>query len=192
MATFTYPVDLNWSSATGGPGVNVWHLRTTGDSEDTVDIAALSEIVHTFYSDISAAFPTGFTAAYAGVATSIEADPVTNTGADAWVVPGSSGSVDTLPPATQLVVTMRTPSATRSGRGRKFFGPLITGMKEPNGTPAATCLTLFTDAFTDLVSSSEAFTNGAVGVWSPTQSLFRDVTGFSIADRFAVLRSRRD
>lgn len=192
MSTYTFPVALEYPMP-GGPGVNVWHLRTTGDEvPSTSDLESLSEIIQDFYQACSSIFPDSYRAKYLGEATTIGASPQVDQSAPAWTVNGSAGSGGYLPVAAQMCLVMRTDSATRSGRGRKFLGPLASNGLEADGTPSNGTLSTIQTAATALVSSSEGFGNGAIGVYSPTTSTFRDLLGFTVANQYAVLRSRRN
>jgi hypothetical protein len=104
---------------------------------------------------------------------------------------GPVAGTSTLAPVLQAVVGWRTTSATRSGRGRTFVGPLAVAASDADGTPAAGFLTALQNGAQAIVAHNDGVDTGAVGVWSPTQNLFRDITGFRIRDVFAVLRSRR-
>lgn len=191
MATYTFPVKLTYPGA-GGPGYNIWHMRTTGDAPSTGDLDGLSDLVANFYSSISGLFPQGYTAQFEGVATTVGEDPVYDTSAEAWSVAGAGSSAAIMPQATAICLTLRTSSASRSGRGRKFLGPMYSGVAAADGTPGDSQLTTIRDAAATLVEESDGFGNGAIGVYSFSQSLFRDLTGYSVRDQFAVLRSRRD
>jgi hypothetical protein len=91
-----------------------------------------------------------------------------------------------------MVCTMRTSVATKSGLGRKFIGPLKASVCDTNGTPDSGAVTTVQGFCTALVAASTGLTLAAIGVYSPTYSIFRDVTVMTARDYLAVLRSRRD
>ena len=95
-------------------------------------------------------------------------------------------------PSAMIVCTMRTASATKSGLGRKFVGPIRGSVCDVDGKPDTAALTALQGACTALVSASSGLTQAAIGVYSPTTGLFRDVTVMTARDYIAVLRSRRD
>jgi len=191
MATWMIPIRLVYPLI-GQPGVNVWHARTTGDFPSESELDGLADLLLDFYNGINGLFPDSYSAHFDGVATTVEAEPQVQSDFTPWTAPGTAGSGGYLPTAAQICVTLRTSSASRSGRGRKFLGPISSVNLQSDGTPSAAALVLVSNAMNALVSASTGFTNGAIGVYSPTDALFRDLTGFSVADQFAVLRSRRD
>jgi hypothetical protein len=191
MPTYEFPVNLTFPGS-GSPGVNIWHCRTTGDFPSTGELQGLSEIIEDFYTAIKGYFPgAAYTASYLGVASTVEEDPQFDTSAPAWVVVGSGG-VNVMPQATAICMTLRTLSADRSGRGRKFLGPFSVDAMQSDGSPTTAALTAIRAAGLAMVVASTAFANGAIGVYSQQESVIRDITGATVRDQFAVLRSRRD
>lgn len=191
MATYRYVVDLEWNG-TGSPGVNVWHLRTADEGPLNNDLEQCVDAIKDFYDALSSIFPTGMK--ITGPTEAIK-DPAGDPSYEAvtgWSVTGDSGSSSYLPPATTVVVGWRTTSATRSGRGRTFLGPLAVPMSDATGSPTPALLTALNGAAAALVAFNDGFENGAIGVYSTTQNIFRDITGARVRDQFAVLRSRRD
>lgn len=201
MAIFRVPINISFPGA-GSPGANIWHIRTPGPlvGDELTQANALIAIIHTFYTDLLAYFP-NTTAITLGTVveeeTQREISPtfaqVTGTGT------GSS------PQALALVVTWKTSIAARRGRGRTFVGPLNTGAVESNGTPNETFRANALLAAQNLVNSSVAYLNGAIGVYGYQDAwtepgprpagqprILRDFTGRSIRDLFGILRSRRD
>lgn len=194
LTLYTVPVRLTYPGA-GGPGFNIWHCRTTGeDVPSTADLDALTDILHTFYSAISPFYTPGTTAAFEGVATTIEENPRFDASGSSWSVTGSSSVSVMLPTAAQICIGWTTEEAGRRGRGRTFIGPLTSAVLDGSGdgTPLNGSLTTLRAAADALVSSSMGFANGAWGVYSPSFGIFHDFTGSRIRDTFAVLTSRRD
>lgn len=201
MAIFRVPINISFPGA-GSPGANIWHIRTTDPVvvNELVQANALINYIHTFYVDLLAYFP-NTTAITLGTVveetTQREISPTFATVAGTGT--GSS------PQALALVVTWKTSIAARRGRGRTFVGPLNTGAVESNGTPNETFRSNALLAAQNLVNSSMAYGNGAVGVWgyqnawtepgprpSGQPRVLRDFTGRTIRDLFGILRSRRD
>lgn len=188
------PVKITWPGA-GGPGVNTWHLRTTGDElPEGEELPGLSGLVHQFYTDLRPIFTEQTTITFEGTM-SLTTDPGTTTNdADPWVVTGQASLSKLLPAAAQIVAGWQTELSSRSGKGRTFLGPLGSQILDnaSDGTPSQSTVNLINDAGAALVSASSGFADGAVGVWSPTDNVFRDFTGIRTRKVFAVLTSRRD
>lgn len=191
MATYRHPVTINYPGS-GGPGLNVWHLRTTGDGVPSAgELEGLSTVIRDFYTACRVIFPGSVTITYQGVSTTVGDDPQYDSSAPAWTVTGS-GPTTLLSPLLCICVGWLTSSASRSGRGRTFLGPLTTGVQGPDGTITDTNLAVVRAAATALATASGGFADGAIGVWSPTDGLLRDIVGSATRDQFAYLSSRRD
>jgi len=104
----------------------------------------------------------------------------------------ADGVAGNAPVLLAACVSWRTSSATRSGRGRTFLGPLSPAVLESNGTPTANFLSDTNNALQDFVDTSGEGNEWAFGVLSTKTGVFRDVTGKSLKDRWAYLSSRRD
>lgn len=191
MALFRFPVDLVYGVA-GGPGVNVWNVRTTEAAPSTGQLAGLSSMIEQFYTTIANLFPGTMTMSYAGVATTIDQQPpVNDSSAPSWSVQGTASN-DYLPVAAMIQVRFSTTRGGRSGRGSKYLGPLSVDIHQTDGTPAASYLTEVRNAADALIASSKGFDNGAVVIYSHKLKLGFDIEGESVKDKFAVLTSRRD
>lgn len=194
MALFTMPVTITWPGA-GGPGVNTWHLRTTGDDDPPhTELPGLSALIHSFYTDLRPIFTEQTTITFGGTV-SYTTDPGrTDNTAPPWSVTGQASISKLLPAAAQIVAGWQTELSSRSGKGRTFLGPLGSQILDAgsDGTPSEATRTLVQNVGQNLVTASEGFADGAVGVWSPTDNVFRDFTGIRVRKVFAVLTSRRD
>ena len=190
MATWRLPVVSTWGGP-GSPGVGIWHVRNTGDDTSSVELDNLSEAIRQFYSDIKEQFPDSVTFDFDGELVEIHTGTISHE-APAWHVQGNAGNVPLAPAAAMICLTMRTDSSTRSGRGRKFLGPVATLTCQADGTPTTAAIIDVQNAADTMIGVSTGFANGAIGVYSPTQDLFRDVLSATISDQFAVLRSRRN
>lgn len=185
---FRYAVRLDYPNG-GGPGYNIWHFRgpTAGtDSQQAVDA------IQAFYQACIAYYQGGTTITGPDdVVADVDTGAPTFEAVDGFSL-GPVAGTSTLPPALQAVVGWRTASATRSGRGRTFVGPLSGGAAQADGTPGPELLAAMATGAQAVLDYNGTIDDGALGVWSPTTSTFRDFTGFRIRDVFAVLRSRRD
>lgn len=191
MATFRYAVNLTWTGASGSPGVNVWHGRTTGGLPGSSEISGLSDMIEEFYTAIAGLYPGQVTITSPEFASGVGDDEGDQASVPAWSVAGT-GAASFLPPASCMLVDWRTNSGGRRGRGRTFLGPLSDDTIENNGTPAEGGRTIVQLAADDLIESSDSFGNGAWGVYSRVDNVIRDFTSASCPNLFAVLRSRRD
>lgn len=192
MALYRVVIDIAGPSIRG-LAANVWHVRTTDPGVDPDDAGFNQQIdtIHQWYIDMHDLMPPLAVASYSGEAYRMGDDPVYKTSAPAWTL-AAGGTQQSAPSATALCTTWRTESASRSGRGRTFFSPLVRDAVDADGSPTAGCLNVARAAAQALVDSSTGADGGAIVVYSPLQDLARDVTGFSVRDRFAVLTSRRD
>ena len=198
MAIFRIPVTLNWPGS-GGPGVNVFHLRTTESSggagnglilDDALDV--LATFVDAVY-DIVA--PTGFTWSMGDDIV----DVVTKEIESATTRTGGTASTDTpAPHALAVVVGWRTSLSARRGQGRTFLGPCRKGLIDTDGTIEAGNLGNIRTHVDTFVAASNAIAGGSFAVWgqesagAPGVNVARDITDGRVRDIFAVLRSRRD
>lgn len=192
MATLHVPIRLTWAGS-GSPGVNVWDVRTISDDTGTNDdLQDMVDALEVFYTDLMAGdiFPGGYRASFDGTATSVGEDPEFFN-ADSWTIT-ESGPADIAPPIAQMILTLRTTSATRRGRGRKFIGPVRPTILQADGTPTTTAVGVLQVAGNRLLATSQSNVNGAIGVYSSVDSTFRDITQVQARDYFASLRSRRD
>jgi hypothetical protein len=187
MATYRLQVQIDWPGA-GGPGMNTWHARV---DEPAASINNVSEALHTYYSVVCGVF-------HSSVVLSMQPEAIKDpygspqyASVAAWTTPGTCGG-KMLPPATQLVTSWRTLSATRSGHGRTFLGPCGSDFSDDNGTPRDAFLGNYRDAAQALVSASLADNGWALGVYSRKDGVLRDFSSSKVRDVFAVLRSRRD
>lgn len=191
MPTFRLPVDLEWSGASGSPGVNVWHARTDDFLAPFEDVEAVSEFIHQFYQGLVSLLPSTMTCSFAGEVQGVGAAEGQSARPPSWSVTGTAGT-DFLPPSQCLLAQWRTDSGGRNGRGRTFIGPLSGESLQSNGSPDEGVRTQIETLQANLIESSDSFGNGAVGIWSRTEGIFRDLTAGSCPNYFAVLRSRRD
>lgn len=191
MAIFRVPVRLTYSAA-GGPGINVFHLRCADDTVLQDELQAGVDALHQFYVSIGNLL---------GASTLVECEVATNVQTDEAVAvdwtPIQTTNTGTEATLLALVISWKTVSATRRGKGRTFVGPLNSGVSESNGTPSGEALAPLGSAAAALVSSSQAANGWALAVYGQQNAgvaepkVARDVIAYSVRDRFSVLRSRR-
>lgn len=176
----------------GGTGTNTWHLRTLEASPLFEDADYLMEQVRLLYWNRKAAFETSTAINFDGEFNGVGPDSGEHVTGATWGVAGTSSSGH-LPPADCICTTWEGEAGDRSKRGRTFFGPISITQNEPaNGSIHPGELGAWRTAVDTLVETSDSFDNGAIGIWSRQESLFRDVVTAHISDQFASLRSRRD
>lgn len=191
MASKQMVVNLTWTGATGSPGTNTWHFRTTGAFADTGEVEGLSGIVQDFYTALQGYFPSSLNIQMFGDITGVLTDEGSIQQITSWGLAGSGGT-DYLPPATCGVASWRAATGGRSGRGRTFLGPLSGEASGTNGAPSIAFAADLQAAIDDLVDASTGFGDGAVAILSRTDSLLRDIVIGQASAKFGSLRSRRD
>ena len=185
MALYRINIGLSFPHGSS-PGVNTFHAR-----DDVIDdVQDVVGILQTFYTSIRQFYGASTTISCPNeVIRDPYGDPSYQT-VTGWSVVGS-GTGNYLPPANQVCVSWRSSSATRSGRGRTFLGPLVSQAQESDGSLSAVALTQFRTAASTLVSNSEGLDGAALVVYSRRDGVARDITSAFVRDQFAVLRSRR-
>lgn len=185
----------NWEGPVGGPGVTVWHGRTSVSGQDQAASEALAGKMHAFFDAIKALIPTGYTISFPGEA--IELNTTTGALEDVYTFTAPadvvcSGSGDWAAPSGARV-EWRT-GAIVSGRrlrGRTFIVPIAAGAYDSEGTIDSGTVTLLQGAADDALDDS-LFSDVDLSVWSRTHGIQADITSASIPDEVTVLRSRRD
>ena len=191
MPIIRVPVTIT-NSYLPDPAMNVWHVRTVSSPADGDDLTQALNSIEQFYEDIIQVYPNG-TAIRLGEG--MIQDPLgepTYVSDDGREVT-KGGSLDhPLPLYAALVISWRTSSASRSGRGRTFIGPLRTESLQTDATPANEVVSLLKSAAKGHVARSGGVNGWATGVLSVKQGLLRDHLDADVKDRFAYLSSRRD
>lgn len=190
MSIWKVPVKINFQQPEN-LGINVWHVRTeTSDQGLGSELRdALGGLVD-FYEACASVYSAYSTIT---IGESMIGDPYGSpfyADDDVTVVNGG-GQGDHAPALLAIVASWRTSSATRSGRGRTFVGPLTLAALQPDGTPGTAAVAAVQSAASGLVAASTGANGWAIGIHSTTQNLTRDITGFTVRDRFAYLSSRR-
>lgn len=192
MPTYRMTIRSRFPVGSGG-GTNTWHLRTGVEPSDPIELETLPGYVLAFYTAIRPHFPTTLSWSWDGQLTEVLTDsPQFVPAEQGWTVAGSSANGSFGPSAAMACVTWRTELNTRSGRGRTFLGPLAASAIEANGTLSESALSGIRAAASGLVSQSNTNDNvGAIGVFSPTDNVIRDIVSSTVTDQVAILRSRR-
>lgn len=191
MPTWTVPIQLTWGYGQGSPGANVFHARTTGGAGPSADLESMTEALHDFYTACAGLFNSTMSIRWLGEATGVGDDTGSVATSPSWTVVGTDSS-SVAPPALAMLVNWRADTGGRSGRGKTFLGPLAASTMESNGTPAEGVRTTALTAAQDLIETSDTFANGALGIYSRVDNVFRDFISATVPNDFAVLRSRRD
>jgi hypothetical protein len=171
----------------GGVAYNVFHMRVT----DFADFGDAMGALVDFYESLDGFYITGTDIL---VGDGVIADPYGTPTYAAWnpVLVEGAGTGDVAPQLLAAVVSWRTTSATRSGRGRTFIGPVTAAVWGADGTIDNTYLASLTNAAAALVSASTGANGWAFGVYSHKDSVLRDFIGSGVKDRASYLSSRRD
>jgi len=192
VAIFRVPVTID-NSLSGGPFMNIFHVRTIGPGGDDADqLGDALDALEDFYMGLRNVLPNGTVVRFGeGMIKDPLGDP-TYQADDPRAIPTGTQLVGS--PATLLAITIswRTASASRSGRGRTFVGPFNGGVIADDGTPNNQVVDQVRGQAAALVSASGGPGGWAFGVLSVKQGLLRDFTGSSVRDRWSFLSSRRD
>ena len=171
MPTVRVPVMIE-HPLPGGPAMNVWHFRIGGSlTEDSYLHNALDALA-AFYEPLRGFYPGGTTIT---IGSGMIADPLGNptyVDDDITVLHGESTAPNTAT-LLQVVASWRTTSATRSGRGRTFIGPLNASVVQGDGTIDPDKLNLIRGAVSGLVEDSQTANFWAVGVLSVKDGALR-------------------
>lgn len=185
------PIDSSWSGATGSPGVNIFHVRASASPLEG-DFADVLTNLQAFFHSVAGFVPATLTYRFSGVITGVGPDKGKAVTTDTWSEVGRAPSADYMPPAVAALVSWQTSVATRQGRGRTFLGPISIAYTDGNGRMGPVMAGGLQSAVDALVAASTGASNGAVGIWSPTAGVIRDITAGTVRRDFASIRSRRD
>lgn len=193
MAIVRIPVKVSEPGQSGGPWMNVWNARTVSDTGNdfSEQVSETLDALEAFYNSLRPILVSGTDIV---LGEGMIRDPLgspTYVNDDRRVVTGAAVG-DRLTALLAVVVSWRTSSATRSGRGRTFVGPFTEGSNGVDGTPELGTLNTIRSASADLLQASSAPYAWSLGVLSTKQKVLRDFTAFTVADRWSYLSSRRD
>ena len=191
MPTFRVPVRITHAGG-GGDAYNITHFRTVGPgADDREQLQAGVDRLRNFYDAIRDLYAVGTTI---NVAENVIKDPLGSPEyfdiTSRQVTGTRAGGIE--PTLLAITVTWYTASATRSGRGRMFLGPLGSGIASTDGTPDNSDIGVVRSAAAQFLSFSGGADGWSFGVLSTKQKLFRDATAYAVRDRFSYLSSRRD
>lgn len=195
-------IKMQWSGFTGGPGFSVFHFRdfTAGEVDQATVDGAITK-VRAFATAIAGDVPNGTQFQVQGDVEVIEEtngqliDVLSSDGGAA--IPSTAPAGLAYSAASGACVTWRT-NGIRNGRrirGRTFIVPMHGSAYDTNGTIGPTIVPKFVTAANNLRDQTGA---GDLGVWArPTAPGANDgiwyvVTGSTVNDKVAILRSRRD
>lgn len=177
----------------GGEGSNTWHCRTVSVTNPgiTADLVILTGMLEDLYNGLNDVLAGGTLCTFDGEWIQIDSEEPEIHDVPGWSS-ASGTSTAPLPPANSMVISWRTNLASKRARGRTFVGPLGVNTLQDNGTPTEAARGLLDGHAEAFIEAFDGAFNGAFGVWSQLDAVLRDFTGASTANRFAVLRSRRD
>jgi hypothetical protein len=196
--------NVNIVAAGVSPGTNVWHFRTGNDITGAAGKAEAQDCldkIRVFYAALAAGAASGSTFKCDG-ATDVESDEGVSLN---WTTVTGAQAGQLLPPACSVCISWKTSIRARRGMGRTFLGPYTYAWLDGDGTLLTGALNILNTAATNLVNSSLLDNGWAVGVWGQEEALgkvtaaerrlaphvLRDITGYTLKDKFATLRSRR-
>jgi len=182
----TRKMPVVWSTGIGGAGVSVFYSPFGVDM--TTELA-------TFFNAIKSNFPAGITIACDNAGDKIDdaSGELTGSWTDgtSWTLGGGSGSFWPAGAGGRVVWKTSGVNRGRRIRGTTFLVPLTVGSYETDGSLLSTSISTMANAATAYFDTS-ILTNCAPSVWSRTHGIQADITGRTVPDRVAVLRSRRD
>jgi len=196
LAASTIRIVCTWSG-NGFNGVNVWNGVTSVSGPPAVaDAQVLVDRLRDFYTAIASVIASGTTITVGAPVVAIGQTPNTFVGVTPRTI-AMTGAGELLPLGTTLTVKLRTPDATRRGRGRIFLGNL-TESNSLGGVPIATALNTINTACNGLISSPFS-TLPALAVLSKIGSgtpanpnpYTTSLQSAIASNRWSVLRSRR-
>lgn len=178
-----------WNGASGLPGYT--RLKFEGDLDAAGALAAAARM-RTFFDAIKALIPSTVSITFAEAAQVYDTDQ-TLTGEVGFTPPAivTGTAVGAFAAPVGMVVNWLTALvfSGRKVRGRSFLVPLSSNAFAADGTPSPASMTAVQNAATALLTGSPALViaAGSTGAFAVAA-----VTGMSVPDRAAVLRSRRD
>lgn len=194
-----YRVTARWSGFSGGPGYSNFYFGSgfldgglVGDEAEL-----LAGRVRDSFDELSDLLPTGTRINIEPEVPIIDSDTGVIQSFNSIEAPPqvAAGARDNYAGPAGAVVTWRT-ADLRNGRrirGRTFIVPLATQSFQSDGTLVSDSITALR-AFADGIMGSSL--DGDFGVWSRPSGgsggVFASVTGYTVPDMVAVLRSRRD
>lgn len=192
---------INWTGFSGGPGFTNFTFAPAAGS--TIDQAVVDHAITKLDTWLDAWQPSLPTVVTTGIDPTVEVfdDATGDLQAFLTGTPGApnagTSSAGSWAAGVGACVNWYTEGIrnARRVRGRSFMVPLGTSGLDPDGTLSNTRLTTWRTATTALLANDGA---SKIAVWSrpsgpeATDGISYDVTSFTINDKVAMLRSRRD
>ena len=174
----------------GGPGYSTLYFRHDGIGADLVtDLQTAMSAWLTAFAGARAFLSPQTTWRFSGLWQDVGGtSEVTTTRA---VQVGNSTTNTYLPTANTVCLGWRTENRSRRGRGRTFLSGWTTNASS-DGTIANSLLDSLRAGILEVADFNEGFANGAWQVYSELDAVGRDITGGTVRDTWASLRSRRD
>jgi hypothetical protein len=188
---------MQWNGFSGAPGYTNLHFEL-GTTPTTTQLNDTLTKVRTFFNAIAPYMPTGVNITYPFIFEQFDAAtgelaqtfPVTSP------APTSGASTGNYASSTGACMTWSTGSIVngRRLRGRTFLVPMGTAGFASDGTLSAALVTAANTAAATLIASTSGL---ALNIWArpdpgAANGVIGAVTAGNMADRAAVLRSRRD
>lgn len=193
-----------WS---GGPGLYTWYFDVSEDAPTALEVV---ERVHGAMTLAAVIWPSSITAQVQAQVDSL--NPINGQLLDSFSVaeqdpiPGEQAGGDIAPPVCAILLKLQTSTFSDGSRiqGRSFFSPVAGLFAETDGTPHSTALDAVRDAGEALIDVG--LDPRPMVVWRRPRLADAEhdppitaragsialITSVSVADKFAVLRSRRD
>lgn len=199
---FEYRVEWAGTAMTG-PGVSVFHGRSTvgGLGSDTAQ--DLADRCRAFFDALKATVPVGISWTFPNEVTELQTGIDETTGVagtlldvhsvtpPAVVTSSGASASHSRPSGGRLDWNTDAVVAGRRLRGRTYIVPLAGGQYDTSGTLTTACMGVLTTAGAGYFNAG-VFTDAQPVVWSRTHGILADITGASVDDRASILRSRRD
>lgn len=191
-----YRVKLRWTGFTGAPGYTNLHFSAP-TAHTQAGAQAAYDAAHAFGGNIASAIPQGVSIVTEGGVEVVEQTTNELVTVYSATTKANAGGIQTAgySSATGACITWETGEVKngRRVRGRTFIVPLSGAMYQTDGTLTSACITDLVEAATVLAGGGFNF-----GILSRPSALgaadgsFHTVSSGRVADKTAILRSRRD
>ena len=154
MAVLEYTVRTDSGVSAGtGPYFNIFHVNTIDTTSTRVDL--IRSKLGTFFTSSQPIYCTDTSQIIPTKVLRVDVDPPQYV-ASAQQSPTGTGGTSHAPAQICMVVSWRTATATRSGRGRTYLGPLSLGAVETTGALKTTSCATVSTAATTLIAALAA------------------------------------
>lgn len=195
-------VKVVWADFPGSPGLSQFAVMLP----DVNTLSAVPTALSSAFSNLASYLPSGLTLHFPGDVEIFQAE--TGTLIDSEVVAGGNQVAGTgtgsMISAGGAAVTWLTGSIQngRRVRGRTFIVPSVEGMFDTDGTLSSGAVTALNAFGQDVVDQSTLSATSRLAVWGRPRDATADrpakpfslapISNFSLSDKMAVLRGRRD